>query len=211
MPISIYLIDDHRSLLDALKVFFQSESDFSVVGESTVAMKCLDELIQLKPDILVLDLLLENENGIELLKELSRTNSSVKTVVFTGSADEKHIADCFKYGALGYVLKGGGLNELIEAVNAVAKGNYYLSQHVGKIFFDQVKFSEKHFDKGKSEILSQREKEVLKMTGEGRSCSEIAEILKLELSSVYTYRNRLINKLGVKNTSELIAAAVKAN
>ncbi|MFA6567604.1 MAG: response regulator transcription factor [Victivallales bacterium] len=211
MSISVYLIDDHRALLDALKAVFKGHPEISIAGEATSAKNCMDELIQLKPDVVTLDLFMENENGIDFLKELKKRDLSIKTVVFTGSSSEEHVAECFSYGTLGYVLKGGGIDELVDAVIAAGKGNYYLSGHVGKTFFDQVKFNEKRLDKGKSEGLSQREKEVLKLTGEGKSCSEIAEILKLELSSVYTYRNRLMNKLGVKNASELIAAAVKAN
>ncbi|MFA6290301.1 MAG: response regulator transcription factor [Victivallales bacterium] len=211
MPISVYLIDDHRSLLDALKEVFKGYPKISLAGESTAAKSCLDELVQLKPDVLVLDLRLENENGIDFLKELKKRGSSVKTVIFTGSANQEDIAECFKCGALGYVLKGGSIEELVEAVIAAGKGNYYISEHVGKILFNQVKYNGKPIDNGKSEGLSQREKEVLKLTGEGKSCSEIAENLKLELSSVYTYRTRLMNKLGVKSASELIAAAVKAN
>ncbi len=211
MSISVYLIDDHRALLDALKVVFKSHSGISIVGESTSAKNCLDELLQLNPDVVTLDLFMENENGIDFLKELKRRGLSFKTVVFTGSSDGGHVSDCFKHGALGYVLKGGGINELADAVIAAGKGNYYLSERVGKVFFNQVDFIEKHPDKKETEELSQREKEVLQLTSKGKSCSEIAKTLKLELSSVYTYRNRLINKLGVRNTTELIASVVKAS
>lgn len=211
MAISLYLIDDHRSLLDALKIVLKSHAGISIVGESTSAKSCMDEIMQLKPDVLTLDLFMENENGIDFLKELKRRDLRFKTVVFTGSSDGDHVSDCFKHGALGYVLKGGGIDELVDAVIAAEKGNYYLSERVGKIFFDQVNFIERIPDKKKTEELSQREKEVLQLTGKGRSCLEIAKALKLELSSVYTYRTRLINKLGVRNTSELIASVVKAS
>ncbi len=209
MSISVYLIDDHRALLDALKSVLKSYPEISIAGESTSAKNCIDELIQLNPDVVTLDLFMENENGIDFLKELKKRGLSIKTVIFTGSSSEETVAECFRYGAIGYVLKGGGIDELVHAVTAAGKGNYYLSKDVGKLFFDKVRFSEKHSEKEKPETLSQREKEVLKLTGEGKSCSEIAEILKLELSSIYTYRNRLMNKLGVKNASELIAAAVR--
>ena len=211
MSISVYLIDDHRSLLDALKEVFKGYPKISLVGESTSANKCIDELIKLRPAVLILDLFLENENGIDFLKELKKRGLTVKTVIFTGSANQEDIAECFKYGALGYVLKGGSVEELVEAVIAAGKGNYYLSEYVGKTLFDQVKYNEKRIDNVKSEVLSKREQDVLHLTGEGKSCSEIAENLKLELSSVYTYRTRLMNKLGVKSASELIAAAVKAH
>ena len=211
MSISVYLIDDHRALLDALKSVLKSYPEVSIAGESTSAKNCIDELIQLNPDVITLDLFMENENGIDFLKELKKRGLSFKTVIFTGSSSEDTVSECFRNGAIGYVLKGGGIDELVHAVIAAGKGNYYLSKDVGKLFFEKVKFSEKRPDKEKPETLSQREKEVLKLTGEGKSCSEIAEILKLELSSIYTYRNRLMNKLGVKNASELIAAAIRGS
>lgn len=213
---SVYVVDDHPLVTEAICSVVRSLSAFKLVGSSETSAKALDEILASKPDIVVLDIIMPDISGIEILNNIKEKLPSTKTIVFTGCVEEDKIKDFLIAGANAYILKGSSMSELIDAFNTVAKGNYYFDKEVGKIL-TTVSCAQSGVCNGEDNFnalvekydLSAREISILKKILDGASCSKIAEELEIKLSSVYTYRSRLMKKIGVESISELFKVFLK--
>lgn len=201
---SIYLVDDHALLREGLRAVLEA-AGHRVVGESADPTEALGALVQLTPELLLLDLSLGARSGFELLSELHRRHLPVRTIVLTMSAQPRHVAEAMRLGASGYVLKGSPSGELLRAIDAVVHGRRHLGAEVAELAAAALT------DPGGDPLaaLSPRERQIVAMVVRGQSSSAIGEALHLSPKTVDTYRSRLMHKLGVADVPALVRLAVR--
>ena len=196
--IRIILADDHSVLRVGLKMLLESESHFSVVGEAADGEELLILLEKTAVDVVVVDLSMPKMGGLECIKEIRSRGMDVKILVLTMFGDETYIREVMQAGANGYVEKQAVDAELFAALKAVAAGQFYLSSKNSQALLNSL-FTAAPRPSGQDpyEVLSVREREVLKLLVRGYSLSEIGAKLFLSVKTVDTYKTRLMEKLGL--------------
>jgi DNA-binding NarL/FixJ family response regulator len=201
----LYLVDDHQIMREGLRVLMQAWN-YKVVGESADTTEALADIQRLNPDVLLLDLHLEQRSGLELLADLRRHNTQTRCVVLTMSAQPRMVAEALRMGALGYVLKGSPARELANAIEAAALGRRYLGSNVAELAVQS-------FTQGDAEdqigSLSPRERQTIALVVRGLSSTDIGRQLHLSPKTVATYRSRLMAKLGVSDVPALVRLAIR--
>ena len=208
--IRIILADDHSVLRVGLKMLLESESHFSVVGEAADGEELLILLEKTAVDVVVVDLSMPKMGGLECIKEIRSRGMDVKILVLTMFGDETYIREVMQAGANGYVEKQAVDAELFAALKAVAAGQFYLSSKNSQALLNSL-FTAAPRPSGQDpyEVLSVREREVLKLLVRGYSLSEIGAKLFLSVKTVDTYKTRLMEKLGLSKKSELVEYLLK--
>lgn len=202
---TIYLLDDHAMMRDGLRAVLQANGH-TVVGESGDPAEALTALERLVPDVLVLDLRLDDYSGLDLLRNLKRLGLPTRTIMLTMSAQAGHVSEALQLGALGYVLKGAPSSELLKAIRNVMQGRRYLGGDVADLVLQGLAG-----EAGASgvESLSRRERQVIDLVVRGKSSTEIGVLLHLSPKTVDTYRSRLMTKLGVHDVTALVRLAIR--
>jgi DNA-binding NarL/FixJ family response regulator len=206
-PVRILLVDDHCLVREGLSVFLERGIGMKIVGSVATGEEAVIAAHRLKPDVVIMDLVLPALNGIDatrrILNELPRT----RIIVLSACHTSEHVHRALRAGALGYVLKTAASAELLSAVKAVTAGEHYVSPTITAQFVDGVlaaSIPTSPFDQ-----LSARERDVLRRIVAGSTSSDIAQRLSLSRKTVDTYRGRMMVKLGVANRSELIRVALE--
>jgi DNA-binding NarL/FixJ family response regulator len=209
----VVLVDDHLVFRESLRIALVTSAGFDVVGEAKTARDACAVVESTRPDLLVTDLLLEDTDGIALVRELRRRGSSVPTLVLTRLAQTDFVRDALALGVRGYALKDESLDELIGAMRAVARGQSYLSPGVQEIATSTDgpnAAGQEGSAGGFLGPLTKREREIFGRVLEGFSNRDIAKTLCISLKTVETHRFRINRKLGVHSTAELIRVAAGA-
>lgn len=206
--IRVLLADDHQLVLDGLKLLLSREPDIEVVGQATDGLGVLPLVDQLAPAVLVLDLTMPGLNGLDVVRQASRRDTQVRTVVLSMHSNDAYVAEALRCGALAYVLKQANARAVVEAIRAATAGRRYLSpplsmERVAE-FERQCESTLDPFD-----TLSTREREVLKLTAHGLTSSEVGRQLAIGSRTVETHRAHISRKLGSNSHTELVRIAVK--
>lgn len=204
----IILADDHEILRVGLKKLIENESALEVVAEAFDGEDLLVKLRSFKCDLVILDLSMPNMDGIAAIKVIRKKYPKVKVLVLTMQKDHEQFKKSITSGALGYMLKGDAYEELILAIKVVLKGKKYISPSVSSLITDRYVRTLDDEENPSLEILSKREKEVLKFTANGLAGKNIAAKLKISIRTVETHRFHLTNKLGIKSTAGLTKYAI---
>lgn len=214
-PKRILIVDDHQLYTDALSSLFTAQTDekFEVVGVLHEGGGVINALFRHPAHVLLLDLNLPDQDGLDILPELSRRFPKLKIVIVTMYDHPKFIQESFKNGASGYVLKSSGFDELRKAITEVMQGNRYIGE--GLMMFPKETFKPKNgkFDDSFSikNKLTKREKEILILISQAKSSKEIAEDLFISDQTVSVHRKNIMRKLNVNNTASLIKFAIQNN
>ncbi|HYG34367.1 MAG TPA: response regulator transcription factor [Clostridia bacterium] len=204
----ILLADDHEIVRDGLRMLIDSQSDMRVVGEAANGKEALEKALELNPDVVVMDLSMPQLNGLQATEQLRSKLPEAKVVALTAHEDESYLSQLCKAGAAGYVLKRSAGEELIQAINAVARGEvYYEATLAGKALARKM-ISAAGGDTHVAE-LSDREREVLTRLAWGYSNKEIASDLGLSVKTVETYKVRVTEKLGLRSRTEMVQYALR--
>lgn len=203
---AIYLVDDHTMLRDAFRTVLSGRG-YSIVGESDNPTSALSDIQRLSPDLVLLDLNLGSRSGFELLTEIQQRRLPCRVIVLTMAAHPQNVADAIRLGAYGYVLKGGPLEELLQAIVSVLAGQRHFVGDVAALMAEAL--SQPPQDERLS-ALSARERQVLLMVVRGHSSTEIGEALHLSPKTVDSYRSRLMSKLGVSDVPALVRLAIRS-
>jgi len=211
--INIMIVDDHQIIRDGITSSLALDQEIKVVAEAACAEEALELLkINSEIDVIVMDINLgDGENGIQTTKKISQLYKKINILAISMHDDGTHILSMLKAGAIGYMLKGQGMKDLVEAIKTVAKGENYFSKHVSEILMKQFtrKSQGASFKKQNQLIhLTKREIEVLKLIAEEYTNQEIAEKLFISPRTVDSHRGTLIQKLNVKNTAGLVKYAI---
>ncbi len=210
MPIQILLADDHRMVRDGLRALLESTPGFEVVASVENGRQALQKALELKPDVVVMDIAMPELNGIEAAAQLHQACPTIQVVILSIHSTSEHIYRAFRAGALGYLLKDSAGDELLEAVIAAHAGRRYLTQRIAETVLDSyLAQSVETRQQSPLESLSQREREVLQLVVEGLSSSEIAARLFLSPRTVETYRTRLMQKLEIHDLPGLVRFAIE--
>lgn len=201
MAIKVFITDDHYMVVEGIHSFLQNEKNIEWMGHASNADSCLAFLQQQLPDIILMDISMPGKSGIELCKEVKEKHPSVFVIGLSTFNQQSFIQKMMENGASGYVLKNASQEELMEAIEAVAKGNTYLS--------DEAASSLRKYAELEIPVITRREKEVLELIAEGMTNNEIAAKLFISTTTVDTHRKNLLAKFDVKNTASLIKMAVQ--
>ena len=207
MPITVYLVDDHRILRDGLRMLLELRGDIRVIGEAEDGRKALDGILAAKPDVVLMDITMPELNGIDATRKIVLKLPHTKIIILSVHSDTEHIYRALQAGAKGYLLKESAGDEVVRAVHAVYQDNQYISQKLSDVL--PLSYTRQRPERSPLELLSAREREVLQLTVEGATSAVIAGKLALSPKTVDTYRSRLMEKLGVQNLPELVRFAIK--
>jgi two-component system invasion response regulator UvrY len=204
--IRILLVDDHELIREGLKKVLKRHSDFEVVGEASNSDELYTLLEQHAVDIIILDITLPGKDGLDILKELSGRFPKVKTLVLSMHPEERFAVRALKAGAAGYITKDQAASDLAIAIRNIVAGGKHISKFVVEQLVEQV--NEQH-SKQPHELLSDREFEVFRLIAAGKATSEIADSMSLSVNTVATYRSRILEKMKMNTSAELIRYAVE--
>jgi DNA-binding NarL/FixJ family response regulator len=209
MNVTLLLVDDHPMLLHGLREAVAQQPDLTLLGEASTGAMALTLARELTPNLVVMDVHLNDMSGISAARQILNAQPAVKVIIFSSDGARALVDDALQAGACGYVLKGSSVDEVIRAIDVVMAGKLYLSPAVSAgILEDHQKNLRKEAEPAKP-LLSEREKHLLRLIAEGRRTKEIAVRLKLAPNSVETYRTRLMKKILCQSTAELVRYAIR--
>jgi len=206
--INIFLADDHHIVRKGLQALLSTEADFKVVGESSDGIETVEMVEKLKPDILVLDIMMGGINGLEVTRQLSKKSPQTGIVILSMHSNEGYVLEALRSGAKAYILKDNTTEELVRAIREVAAGHRYLSSPLSERAISAYTEKTSIDSNDPYESLTSREREVLQMAAQGLSNSEIASRLFISPRTVETHRANVMRKLGVRSHAELIKYAM---
>jgi DNA-binding NarL/FixJ family response regulator len=207
--VKVLLADDHQIVRQGLRAILKTEPDFQLVGEAGDGLETVRLTEKLHPDVVVLDLMMPGLTGLEVTRQLSKRAPSTRIVILSMHSNVAYVVEAMRAGAMAYVLKESGAEELVQAIRAVVAGKRYFSSPLSE------KALGAYIEKAEESVLdpyhtlTAREREVLQLTAEGLSGTEISERLYISPRTVETHRANLMRKLGVRNQKELIRYALE--
>ena len=204
--IRVMSLDDHRIVREGVTRLLAESPDIRVTVEATSGAGALAQLQKEPVDVVLLDVAIPGTSFVETLRDLRERFPKVKVIVLSGHAEEEYAVRALKAGASGYVTKEHSSEELIAAIRKAHAGGTYVSAELAERLAREVG---RHSESPSLDALSDREHEVLRLLGKGRSVKEIGADLHLSAKTVSTYRTRLLDKLGLKTTADLIRYAVE--
>jgi DNA-binding NarL/FixJ family response regulator len=207
----ILLVDDHEVVRLGLKSLLERHPQFEIVGEAASAREALEQVENNHPDVVVMDIRLPGTSGIEACEEITSRFPETRVLMLTSYAEDEMLFSAIRAGASGYVLKQIDGEELVRALEAVARGEALLDPAVTQRVFQEVRRAVKEEEASAFVHLSQQEKHVLLLVSEGRTNREIAKALFLGEGTVRNYVSSILSKLGVSNRAEAAAYAVEHN
>lgn len=206
--VRILIADDHALFRAGLRALLEIEPFIEIVGEAGNGTEAVEKALELRPDLVLMDLSMPEMNGLDATRRISALDIGVAILVLTVHAEEEYLVPVVEAGASGYLTKTRADRDLIEAIRTVAKGEVYLPPQATALLLRQVRNSGEDQGHGLAE-LSPREREVLALTAEGFSSTEIGKKLFISPKTVDTYRARIMEKLGLNHRSELVRFALK--
>ncbi len=207
--IRVMLADDHKIFREGVRSILDREKDIEVVGEAANGHEVIEKIESLNVDVLVLDIDIGTPGGIEITEIISRNHPDVKILILSMMGLHDFVIQALEKGAIGFLLKNTGKDEVLTAIRSVSKGDSYFSREVSAILIEQL-HKPAYSRKKMSDIpISPREIEVLKLIAQEYSNPEIARKLFISIRTVDTHRRNLLEKLGAKNTAGLVKFAIR--
>jgi two-component system, NarL family, response regulator DevR len=203
----ILLVDDHMIVRLGLMTLLDGQPDMQVVGEAGTAAEAVAAVEKLQPDVVLMDIRLPGEGGIEATRQVTARFSKSKVVMLTSFADDELVMRAINAGAVGYVLKQIGTDELLRAIRAAARGEALLDPSTTARLLSRVREAERKDEKDAFRELSDREMDVLKYLARGKTNGEIGQLLNLSEKTVGNYVSSMFEKLALNNRIELAAYA----
>jgi len=205
--IRVLVVDDHAVVRAGMANILGAEPDISIVGEARDGLEAINKTLELKPDVILMDIFMPRCSGLEALVTIKESFPGASVLILTISDEEEDLFQALRFGAQGYLLKGATITEMVDAVRRTAAGEVMLSPYVVARLVAEFR------DKGKASDdelgLSAREIEVLRLVGEGLTNTEIGNRLFIGESTVRTYLRRLLEKLHLRNRAEAVAYSTR--
>jgi DNA-binding NarL/FixJ family response regulator len=210
MSVTVFLADDHAVVRDGLRYLLEAQPDIEVIGDAANGRETLQLVVQLRPDVTIMDIAMPELNGIEATRKICNQCPSTQVIILSMYSADEHVKRALQAGALGYVLKESAGIEVVNAVRTVHSGHHYLSQKLSDRLIDNYVHQFNSIeDDDPLEHLSPREREVLQLVVEGKSNAEIAATLTLSIKTVETYRSRILHKLDIDDLPTLVKFAIQ--
>ncbi|HEY5660042.1 MAG TPA: response regulator transcription factor [Gaiellaceae bacterium] len=202
---SVVLVDDHNVVRSGLRLLLDGQEDIDVVGEAGNAKDAVFRARALKPDVILLDIVMPGESGIEVLPKLLKESPATKVLVLSMQDDPSYVREAFAAGASGYVLKEAADEEVVSAVREVAAGGNYVHPALGA---RMVAAEAKDRADAEADPLSEREREVLRLLALGHTNQEIAQQLYISVRTAESHRAHIMQKLRLTTRAELVRYAL---
>jgi two-component system, NarL family, response regulator NreC len=209
MSIRVLLADDHKITRQGLRSLLEKQPDVEVVAEAENGRSAVRLAGELAPDIIIMDITMPDLNGIEATRQILSESPDIKIIALSMHSDTLFVTEMLKSGAAGYLLKDCAFEELTRAIKTVVDNKTYLSPSISGIVVDDYIHRLSKADFSNSEVLSDREKEVLQLMAEGNSTKEIAQKLHISVKTVETHRRQIMNKLDIHTVAELTKYAIR--
>lgn len=209
--IKIILVDDHALIRDGISAMLKDEEEIEILGEATNGQEGIEKIMELKPHVVIMDIMMPVMDGIEATKLITEKGLDTYVIFLSMEVTEKSIDEAIKAGASGYLPKDTKKDILIEAIKTVKAGRTYFSKQISDVIFD--KFYKKSVKGNKSTMadsqITKREIEVLRHIASGLSNSQIAEELFISIRTVDAHRNHIMQKIDARSTADLVKYAIK--
>jgi DNA-binding NarL/FixJ family response regulator len=204
--IKILIVDDHPMMREALQMAFEGEDDIEMIAEAPNAIQAFKLLETIQPDVILMDLLMPEINGLEAIEKIMDANPQAKILVLTSMEDEERIVAAVQAGALGYYPKTAPREYLLEAIRKVADGVPYMPAGITlKLFQGLRKTKTASAEVSTQTLLTSRQQEILALIGEGFTNEEIGKRLHLQESTVRAHLHHILRRMGLKNRAQAIA------
>ena len=209
MTIRVFLADDHKLMRRALGRQLDRQEGILVIGEADDGRDAVRQAIELRPDVVVMDVTMPGLNGVEAARQIVAKAPGVRVLALSAHVDQQHVSAMLEAGATGYLAKDCEADELVEAIGRLSRGKVYLGSGVADVVVgDYVKRLDGDASPSAS-VLTAREREVLQLLAEGKSTKEIAGLLDVSVKTVDTHRANLMSKLGLRSIAELTKYAIR--
>ncbi len=206
----ILLADDHVVVRKGLRFVMDREPDMEVVGEAGDGKEAVDLTVELGAKVVVMDIAMPRLGGIDATAQITKKHPEVGVIILSMYSDEEYIVRALSAGAKGYLLKDSVESELVSAVRSVAVGRPFFSPAIAQMLLDDyLRQLQQRGLTDSYELLSDREKEVIRLLAEGKSNKDVAAILEISPYTVDTHRTRIMQKLNLHNTAEIVLYAVR--
>jgi DNA-binding NarL/FixJ family response regulator len=206
----ILLADDHGVVRKGLRFLLESESDLEVVGEAADGCEAVEMAAKLDPHVIVMDIGMPRLNGIDATTQIVRAHPHIAIVILSVHSDETYLVRTLSAGAKGYLLKDSAEEDLVRAIRSVSQGRPFFSPAIAKTLLeDYVRMLQQSGVSDSYELLTDREKQVLQLLAQGKTNKDVAGLLDLSPYTVETHRTRIMQKLNLHNTAEIVLYAVR--
>jgi DNA-binding NarL/FixJ family response regulator len=207
-PIRILLADDHAILRQGVRRILEERPDFTVIAEASSGLEAIEMAERFQPDVAILDIGMKELNGIEVTAQILRRFPKTAILILSMHSDERYVIRALNAGARGYLLKDSVEEDLVRAIQAVHEDRSFFSPAVAKILAEGFARSATTVE-DRYDLLTERERQIYQLLAEGNSNQEVAARLGLSLHTVETHRTRLMEKLDVHSSAELVLSAVR--
>ena len=204
--IKVLIVDDHAIVRQGLKRILAETPDMTVAGEAENGVEALKKTREGEWDVILLDVSMPGKNGVDTLKQIMGENRGGKVLILSMYPEDQYAVRLLKAGAAGYMTKETAPWELVEAIRKVAQGRKYISPALAELLLLELDIDA---EKQPHERLSDREYQVFRMLGSGRTASEIASLMSLSVKTISTHRAHILEKMKLKNNAELTLYAIQ--
>jgi len=208
--IQVLIADDHAIVRDGIRQLLKKESDMEVIGEAVDGLEALEQVKELQPDVVLLDIAMPNLNGLETIGLLKESCKDTQVVILSMHANESYVQQTLESGALGYVLKASSSTDIIQAIRSAQKNEYFLSSKIKATVIDSYLKTKKIEPTVRGyDLLSEREQQVFRLVVQGSSTKQIADILYVSPKTIEKHRGSISSKLGIHGRLEMLKYAIK--
>jgi two-component system, NarL family, response regulator NreC len=210
MPVRVVIADDHPLIRSGLRSLLERNGEYQVVGEAADGAEAIELAMTHKPDLMLIDVGMPRISGTDAAQHITSRLSATRIIMVSMHSDEAYVLRALKAGARGYLLKASPEADVLAAARAVASGHAYFSPAIAKVLVDDyVSELQRRGVEDSYDMLTLREKEILKLLVEGNSNRDIADLIHVSLATVETHRNNIFHKLHLHSLPELILYAVR--
>jgi two-component system response regulator DegU len=208
--IRILIADDHPIFRKGLIKTIEDDGRYSVISETGNGSEALELIRKTNPDIAVLDIDMPGKSGIEILQQLYKEHSKVKTIILTMYKDEEYFNESMDHGVKGYILKDSAVVELLECIESIIAGKHYISPMISDYLIDRFeKIKLLKNEEPKLELLTKTERQVMRLLSENKTSREIADEMFISERTVENHRANICTKLGLKGYNALLLFAIE--
>jgi DNA-binding NarL/FixJ family response regulator len=212
MSIKVLLVDDHTILRDGIAAILKSVPEIQVIGGLASGEELVSQFSTYSPDVILMDILMGGMTGLEATRWVKEQDEKVKVIIVSSEIKKEYVSTGIKCGIDGYLPKDVDRETLVDAIRKVNAGEKFFNQAIMSLVFEDFYQGEKTGKKREKKIaegLTKRESEVLALTASGKSNQEVADTLFISIKTVETHKTNILEKLGLKNTAELVRYAIK--
>jgi two-component system response regulator NreC len=207
--ITVVLADDHHVVRQGLRALLNEEPDTNVVGDVDNGLEAIEMVKNLRPNVLVVDLMMPGINGIEVTRQIRKLSPKTNVVILSMYGNESYVIEALRAGAKAYVLKESTANELVTAIHEVAANHRYLSKALSERAIEAYMQMSRDSTMDPYENLTTREREIMHLTAQGYTSAKIASRLYISRRTVEIHRANMMRKLGLSNQTELLRFAIQ--